>query len=445
LLQATVAARRALALLHRDTTNPAEAPGTPAPPVAATFGAHRRARLLRLESPERLVPVVALTIVLLASLTAAPGLAGVIGPTGGTSGSGVAPRLVVGGEAGPFSADTTGAIEDYDADFDLGQLVDGGPSEADPIAGDVGDVTVAEAAGEAAGTDASVEGQFLADGTLLKPVVIDPTVEDSRDQLRTYTVRQGDTLTGIARRFGVSMMTVWWANKLKSKDELHVGQKLVIPPASGLVVTVSEGDTLDALAARYRVKAAEIVEFNGLTDQTLVLGQVLVMPGARGKAIATPKPTPRPVVAARPRTTSTRSTGGTRVRPPARYSGGVFAWPVAGGYISQYYRYGHPAIDIAAHYGTAVRATASGTVIFAGWKSNGGGYQIWIAHGSGLYSTYNHMSSLAARSGERVGRGEMIGRIGTSGWATGPHLHFEVWRGAVWGGGRRVNPLGYLR
>jgi murein DD-endopeptidase MepM/ murein hydrolase activator NlpD len=442
LRQATVAARRALALLRRDTTSPAEAPGTPAQPVASLVGAHRRARLLRLDTPERLVPVVALCIVLVASITAAPGLAGATGPIGGTSGSGISPRLVVGGEAGPFSADAAAAALDYEGDFDLGELVDGGVPGGDPAI-EGGDESPAEATGEATGE--AVEGQFLADGTLLKPVVIDPTVEDARDQLRTYTVRPGDTLTGIARRFDVSMMTVWWANKLKSKDELHVGQKLIIPPASGLVVTVGEGDTLAGLAATYKVKAAEIVEFNGLTDETLVLGQVLVVPDALGKAIATPRPTARPVVAAKPRTTSTRSTTGTRVRPPSRYTGGVFAWPVAGGYISQYYRSGHPAIDIAAHYGTAVRAAAAGTVIFSGWKSNGGGYQIWIAHGSGLYTTYNHMSSLAARSGERVGRGEMIGRIGTSGWSTGPHLHFEVWRGAVWGGGRRVNPLGYLR
>ena len=436
--QATVAAHRALARLRRDTTSPAEPPASPAPSPAALFGAHRRARLLRLDSPERLVPVVALAIVLVASITAGPGLAGVDGPSGGTAGSGVSPRLVVGGEAGPFGGDGA-AADATDYDLDRGQLVDGGPSGAGWAEDPGTDATppTSDAA------DATVEGQFLADGTLLKPVVVDTTVEDSSDRLQTYTVRQGDTLTGIARRFGVSMMTVWWANKLKSKDELHVGQKLVIPPANGLVVTVVEGDTLEGLAGKYKVPAGDIVEFNGLQDETLVLGQVLVMPDARGKAIATPKPTPRPVVAARPRTTGGRATG-TRVRPPAQYRGGVFAWPVAGGYISQYYHYGHPAIDIAADYGTPVRAAAAGTVIFSGWKSNGGGYQIWIAHGSGLYTTYNHMSSLAARTGERVGRGEMIGRIGTSGWATGPHLHFEVWRGQVWGGGRRVNPLAYL-
>jgi len=83
-------------------------------------------------------------------------------------------------------------------------------------------------------------------------------------------------------------------------------------------------------------------------------------------------------------------------------------------------------------------------VIFAGWKSNGGGYQVWVAHGSGLYTTYNHMSSISVGRGQHVDRGQRVGRVGQSGNATGPHLHFEVWRGPVWNGGQRVNPLAYF-
>ena len=103
---------------------------------------------------------------------------------------------------------------------------------------------------------------------------------------------------------------------------------------------------------------------------------------------------------------------------PSNYSGGAFTWPVVGGgnYISQYYHYGHYAIDIAADYGSTVRAAASGTVIFAGWKSNGGGYQVWISHGSGLYTTYSHMS---ADHGRR-GRGRLGGDAGRPGRAVRP-------------------------
>ncbi len=287
-----------------------------------------------------------------------------------------------------------------------------------------------------------VSGPFLDDGTLIKPVAVDTTVEDGRSLLKKYRVHAGDTLSGIANKFDVSMMTLWWANKLTSKDELHIGQVLVIPPVSGLVVTVTPNDTLESLATKYHVEQSRIIKTNNLTDPNLVVGQVLVVPSAKGKPIPTPKPTKSPVVHHPP----VSGGGGGSVRPPTHYGGGHFLWPVVGGgnYISQYYHYGHYAIDIAADYGSRVRAGGSGTVIFAGWKSNGGGYQVWIAHGSNLYTTYNHMSAVLVGRGQHVGAGQQVGRVGQSGNATGPHLHFEVWIGPVWAGGRRVNPLAYL-
>jgi len=467
LLNATVAARRLRLRLHGDGNGPdsrAESPHRPGLGLArradaalhaasrrlaakaSTAPAARRARtpaalLRRFESPERLVPVLVAGFLLVASVTAVPGLAG--GGTGATTGAGAAPRLVVGGDVGP-NAD--GGVPG--PDVDAGVLGPNDGAGTDPGLGL--DETAARLflGQEATDSAPDVGGQFLADGTLLKPVVVDTTVEDGRSQLRTYKVRSGDTLTGIAGRTGVSMMTIWWANKLKSKDDLKVGQVLVIPPVNGLVVTVKTGDTLASVAAAEKVNAADIIETNALTDETLVIGQVLIIPGARGDFIPTPKPTKRPVVrvatVSRPSTTTRSTTRTTTTRPPVQYSGGAFAWPVAGGYISQYFHSGHPAIDIAADYGTGVKAAAAGTVIYAGWKNNGGGYQVWIAHGSGLYSTYNHMSAVAVSRGAHVGRGTFIGRIGTSGWATGPHLHFEVWRGEIWSGGYRVNPLSYL-
>jgi murein DD-endopeptidase MepM/ murein hydrolase activator NlpD len=167
---------------------------------------------------------------------------------------------------------------------------------------------------------------------------------------------------------------------------------------------------------------------------------VLIIPGGAGAGISTPKP------AAKPASQASTSTGSTSIRPPsATYAGGAFAWPVPGGYISQYYHYSHPALDIAAPYGSRIIAAAAGTVVFAGWKNNGGGYQVWISHGSGLYTGYYHMSAVMVGTGQRVGRGTQIGRIGQTGWATGPHCHFEVWHGYPWeGSSYRVNPLIYL-
>ena len=345
------------------------------------------------------------------------------GPTGNTAGAGSGPRIALGGAVSGIVGAPQGGIDD-------GRAIDDGLGAGNIAAGSLGDES---------DNAATIDGPFSPDGTLVKPVSVDTTVADGADLLRTYRVKSGDTLTGIASKFDVSMMTVWWANHLKNKNDLKIGQILKIPPVSGVVVTVATSDTLETLADKYDVDAADIVDINQLADPVLVVGQTLTIPGARSSRIATPKPKP----SASHHTSSGGSGGGTS-RPPTQYAGGKFAWPVAGGYISQYFHYGHYAIDIAADQGTRVMAAAAGTVIFAGWKNNGGGYQVWISHGSNLYTTYNHMSAITVGRGQHVSRSQQVGRVGMTGNATGPHLHFEVWRGMVWDGGVRVNPLIYL-
>lgn len=162
-------------------------------------------------------------------------------------------------------------------------------------------------------------------------------------------------------------------------------------------------------------------------------------------ATPTPKPTPKatpkpkhavvkPKVKAKPKI----------VQHVVRVTSTIrFRWPVRG-HLSGYYRAGHPAIDIFAPTGTRVKASAAGKIIFAGWRNNGGGYQVWISHGRNFYTTYNHLSSILTRTGKWTCSGCIIGRVGSTGWSTGPHLHFEIWRGHIWNGGYRVNPLRYL-
>ena len=414
--------------------------------------------------PDRTVAVVVAGILLGASLisfsAASPAPA-----TGGTTGPGTDVRIAVGGTAG-FGK--TGTVTESDPQGQnaygnvaagpdsgtdgagpavAGPAVDGtgAPSGLDQAAGvDPGVATVAASGGD----PTTVEGPFLDDGTLLKPVAVNTIVADGSSLVQTYKVQSGDTLTGIASKFGISMMTIWWANNLESKDALHIGQELSIPPVTGLVVTVTAADTLDSLAQRYGVDPADILTENQLTDPNLVVGQVLVIPGAAGKGIPTPKPPKAQPGSSggNPGGSSGGNPGQAIVSSPTVYQGGTFHWPVLGGgnYISQYFHYGHFGIDIAADYGSEVRAAGAGTVIFAGWKGNGGGYQVWISHGSNLYTTYNHMSAISVGYGQTVSEGDQVGRVGQSGNATGPHLHFEVWRGPVWAGGTRLNPLGFL-
>jgi murein DD-endopeptidase MepM/ murein hydrolase activator NlpD len=361
----------------------------------------------RIGGRERVLPIGIAILVLIASVSGAGFTGTVKGATGSTASGTAGPRLTIGG------LDTSA------------QQIDG-PDQAGQVNG----------TGATTSDGPSDLGQYLSDGTLLKPLAVDTTVSDASAKLITYTVKSGDTLTAIAKKFGVSMMTLWWANNLAAKDVLHIGQKITIPPVDGLVIVVKAGDTLDSIAALTGMSADDIAAYNSLTDRTLVLGQVLIVPDAHGKPIAVTAPKP---------TVSRASSGGSsHANPPANYSGGAFYWPVPGGWISQYFHATHPAIDIAAPEGTRVLAAAAGTVIFAGWKDNGGGYQVWIAHGSGLFTTYNHMSAIVTHVGAHVGRGQQVGRVGMTGNATGPHLHFEVWHGMVWGDGVRVNPLPYF-
>ena len=381
----------------------------------------------RLGGTERALPIGVALLILIGSLSSIVGATGVLAGarqsgaagTGNASGAGSPPRIAIAAlENGPANGQSALNLS--------------GPPLGNVDAGNPVVVTDRRADGASQPT-----GPYLADGTLLKPIAVNTTVIDGAGTLQTYRVRSGDTLTGIANHFGLSMMTIWWANHLQSKDALHVGQQLTIPPVDGTVHVVKAGETLAGIAKATDVPATDIVSFNGLTDTTVVVGQTLMVPGGRGAAIIEPKPA-----------AAVRSSGGgagVRVSPPASFGGGTFAWPVPGGFISQYFHYGHQALDIAADYGSRIVAAAPGTVIYAGWKDNDGGYQVWIAHGSGLYTGYYHMSAITVGVGERVGRGEQIGRIGMSGAATGPHCHFEVWRGYPWENGSfRVNPLSYL-
>jgi murein DD-endopeptidase MepM/ murein hydrolase activator NlpD len=124
------------------------------------------------------------------------------------------------------------------------------------------------------------------------------------------------------------------------------------------------------------------------------------------------------------------------------------SWPVAtrSSYVSTGFSRSHPAIDIAAPAGTRVVPIASGRTVFAGYKNNCGGYQVWVSHGNGIYSAYYHLRRETSWRGEIVtGRTETIGYVGRSGCASGPHLHVEVWRGYPWrSGSYRVNPWSYI-
>jgi murein DD-endopeptidase MepM/ murein hydrolase activator NlpD len=115
-------------------------------------------------------------------------------------------------------------------------------------------------------------------------------------------------------------------------------------------------------------------------------------------------------------------------RPPARSPLAVsrpVAAPVTDRFGPRGIRF-HTGIDFPASYGVRVRAARSGRVVFARWDSGGFGNLVRIAHGHGVQTWYAHLSSFRVRRGSRVNTGTVIGRVGSTGFSTGPHLHFEV-------------------
>jgi murein DD-endopeptidase MepM/ murein hydrolase activator NlpD len=152
-------------------------------------------------------------------------------------------------------------------------------------------------------------------------------------------------------------------------------------------------------------------------------------PTAEATPVPTAKPSAKPSVAAPVFAAVARPVVGS----------GKLMWPVPGGTISQYFWSGHLAIDIAAHAGTPVLAADAGTVVFAGWRNNGGGLVVEIDHGNGIHTGYNHLGSIAVSVGQVVARGQRIASVGCTGDCTGPHVHFQVIVGGV-----LVNPLRYL-
>ncbi len=248
-----------------------------------------------------------------------------------------------------------------------------------------------------------------------------------------YTVVGGDTVAKIASRFHISIETLYWANKnrLPNLDSISIGLRLLIPPVDGITMVVTAEDTLGSLAKKYKTSTQEIMIANSLPDENITPKQILVMPV---------DPPALPVV-----------------RKPScvgncSYTGGTLLVPVKGYYrISQYYSSSHPAIDFAAATGTPVIAAAGGKVIYAGWKTSGGGQGggivVWIDHNGKLYTTYNHLSAEFVSVGQTIAAGQRIGSVGETGMATGPHLHFEVWVCYPWTNGNTGcarNPLSYL-
>ncbi|MFC1632604.1 peptidoglycan DD-metalloendopeptidase family protein [Patescibacteria group bacterium] len=285
------------------------------------------------------------------------------------------------------------------------------------------------------------EGQVIpiinSSGTTMKPQMIQTTRSNSeRSMPFGYTVLPGDTITGIASKFDLKATTVMWANGLNSKSTLKAGKAIWILPVDGVRHVVKKGDSLSAIASKYKANKERILQLpmNNLRGGgSLVIGKAIVVPGGTMPAPPKPKPIVSTATAYRSPYSGSSSYSGSTA------STGRFTWPTNHSrMINQYYHWGHTGIDIECKYGNTINAADGGVVTSRGWYG-GYGYQLTIRHDNGIVTRYAHLSSFRISNGQRVGRGQIVGMCGSTGWSTGTHLHFEV----IVNGSTR-NPLGYL-
>lgn len=248
--------------------------------------------------------------------------------------------------------------------------------------------------------------------------------EKPRDQIVSYPVQQGDTLSNVSKKFNVSVDTIKWANDLKT-DTLSIGQTLKIPPVSGIVLKVREGETIYTIAKKYRTDAQKIVNFpfNDFTDLdtfALAVGQTLIVPDGVMPEAAPPASYPVPASIA--------------VTVQGK---GLLSWPTQG-VITQCPIWYHMAFDIANPSNPPVMAAADGTVTLVQYLTYGYGRHAIITHDNGYQTLYGHMIEVYVKQGERVSRGQVIGKMGSTGRSTGTHLHFEVRKD-----GTLLNPKGF--
>ncbi len=270
-------------------------------------------------------------------------------------------------------------------------------------------------------------------GVLVKPDMASTkkTKQDRKD-IVSYTVQSGDSIGTIAVEFNVSVNTILWENNLSAYSLIRPGQKLSILPTSGVSHKVARGENLSSIASSYNIEADKILEANNLIDASkLSVGQSLIIPGGRKTSYASASASTYTGVSAIIDLFAPDSS--------TPVSGNKMNWPTVGHRITQYYSWRHTGLDIANKIGTPIYAADSGVVESIGWGT-GYGNQIVINHGGGKKTRYAHLSKFYVSKGETVDKGQTIGAMGSTGWSTGSHLHFEVIIN-----GKKYNPLNYIR
>ena len=236
---------------------------------------------------------------------------------------------------------------------------------------------------------------------------------------QNYKVKKGDSVSKIAVSFSVSMDAIIASNGITNARSLREGETLRIPNMDGIPYTVKKGDSLSGISQSMGVPLEAILDANDIQSDLINAGMTLFIPGARMN------------------------------REDLRLAlGDLFMYPLKGSRLSSPFgwrndpisgerRY-HAAVDLSAPLGTAVKASMEGKVTVVSNDRTYGNFII-LSHPGGYQTMYAHLNSFSVKKGDDVAQGTQIGAVGTTGYSTGPHLHFAVFKN-----GRAVNPLDYL-
>ncbi|MDR3248933.1 MAG: M23 family metallopeptidase [Treponema sp.] len=234
-----------------------------------------------------------------------------------------------------------------------------------------------------------------------------------------YKVKKGDTLSGIAVAQQLSMGTLIASNNITNARKLREGEILRLPNMDGLPYTVKNGDSLSGISAATGVPLQVILDVNDLQSDVINPGLALFLPGARMA-----------------QEEIRLAMGESFIYPVRGVQSSNYGWridPIAN--VSRF----HSAIDLAAPQGTPVNASMDGRISRVAVNSVYGNYII-ITHQGGYQTLYAHLSVVSVKQGALVSQGSKIGEVGSTGYSTGPHLHFSVFKN-----NKVINPLEVLK
>ena len=239
---------------------------------------------------------------------------------------------------------------------------------------------------------------------------------------KNYVVKPNDSVSVICQKFGLTnVSTLIAVNNISNAKRLQAGKSLVVPSLDGMFYIVQKGDSIEKIAKNYNISIEQLIDVNDLESSVLTSGQRLFVPGAKLQGDELKRALGELFIYPVKDTWRLTSRFGKRADP---FTG-----------VASY----HTGIDMAAPLKTPIYASGDGTVSLVRSNSVFGNYVV-ITHAGGYQTLYAHLYSASVKQGQKVKQGAKIGLMGSTGYSTGSHLHFTVYKN-----GKLIDPFEILK